>query len=558
MEKQRKTFLSYSRINKDFAIRLARELKSEGFDIWLDQLDIPAGSRWDREVERALKESEIFMIILTASSVESENVLDEIGYAIDNHKRFLPVLLEKCEVPLRLRRFQYVDFTDKSFDDGVQSAKDLLRNLIAQPTIPRMNPPSGGENRPALPKVEGALFPNTEEASGASTVQKSDKPKEGPDTATGVLRREKLEQELQFRAEEARLNKEKADLEKQLEEERSTRDRIPAAVTPKPRSRGIGMFSMALIGIIVIAASGYFLTKFRGASNLPQPTATKATSTATQRAPTLGITPSKTSAPKATSTATAMPTDTLQPTENVTVTPASLITDQEGVEMVLVPEGGFAMGSSRGEPDEQPVHIVYLDGFYIDKFEVTNASYEACVKAGSCEPPKQLYFFPESPNRTYFGNPQYANYPVIYVDWTQAKTYCEWRGARLPTEAEWEKAARGTDERTYAWGKDLTCQKANYQGCINITSEVGTYPEGVSPYGAFDMTGNVWEWVSDWYSSNYYSVSTQNNPTGPVTGQSRQVRGGSWTRYDVTAYHRSNLAATYNNFDIGIRCARDE
>lgn len=137
MENQRKTFLSYSRVNKEFAIRLAKELKAEGFDIWLDQLDIPAGSRWDREVEKALKESEIFMIILTQSSIESENVLDEIGYAIDNGKRFLPVLLEKCEVPLRLRRFQYVDFTNKDFDDGVESAKGLLRNLIAQPTIPR-------------------------------------------------------------------------------------------------------------------------------------------------------------------------------------------------------------------------------------------------------------------------------------------------------------------------------------------------------------------------------------------------------------------------------------
>jgi hypothetical protein len=137
MEKQRKTFLSYSRVIKDFALKLAQELKSEGFHVWLDQLDIQAGARWDREVEKALQESEIFMIILTKSSVESENVLDEIGYAIDNGKRFLPVLLENCDIPLRLRRFQYVDFTNKSFDDGVESAKDLLRRLIAQPTIPQ-------------------------------------------------------------------------------------------------------------------------------------------------------------------------------------------------------------------------------------------------------------------------------------------------------------------------------------------------------------------------------------------------------------------------------------
>lgn len=137
-DKQRKTFLSYSRANKDFAIKLAKELKAEGFYVWLDQLDIPAGSRWDREVEKALEECEIFMIILTKASINSENVLDEIGYAVDNGKRFLPVMLEICNVPLRLRRFQYVDFTTKNFDDGVESAKELLRSLVAQTTIPRV------------------------------------------------------------------------------------------------------------------------------------------------------------------------------------------------------------------------------------------------------------------------------------------------------------------------------------------------------------------------------------------------------------------------------------
>ena len=557
MDKQRKTFLSYSRLNKDFAIRLAKELKAEGFDIWLDQLDIPAGSRWDREVETALKESEIFMIILTSSSVGSENVLDEIGYAIDNHKRFLPVLLEKCEVPLRLRRFQYVDFTDKSFDDGVQSAKELLRSLIAQPTIPRVNPPGQAQDRPAIQQPEGPLFPKTDAEAGTPAAQTPEKPKDGPDTATGVLRREKLEQELQFRAEEARLKKEKADVEKLLEEERSTRDRMPAVPT-KPRSRGFGMFGIAVIVFLVIAASGYALTRFMRASNAPEPTPTKAIASATERIPAAEAQPSETSTSQPTSTMTEVPTDTPEPTADVTATPAFLITDDKEVEMVLVPEGEFSMGSSRGEPDEQPVHLVALDAFYIDKFEVTNKSYAACVESGSCEPPRKLFFFPESPNRAYFGNSQYDNYPVIYVDWNQAKAYCEWRGARLPTEAEWEKTARGTDERTYAWGKDLVCQKANYQGCVNLTSEVGAFPDGASPYGALDMTGNVWEWVSDWYASNYYSVSTRNNPAGPIMGQSRQVRGGSWTRFDVTAYHRANLAPTYNNFDIGIRCARDQ
>jgi hypothetical protein len=141
-ETQRKTFLSYSRINKDFALKLAKVLKSEGFHIWLDQLDIPPGARWDAEVEKALEESDIFMIIITPASAKSENVLDEIGYAIDSGKRILPVLLETATIPLRLRRFQYVDFTSKSFDEGIESARELLRTLIAQPTIPHGEVPA--------------------------------------------------------------------------------------------------------------------------------------------------------------------------------------------------------------------------------------------------------------------------------------------------------------------------------------------------------------------------------------------------------------------------------
>jgi hypothetical protein len=136
MEKQPRTFLSYSRANKDFAVRLAKELKSEGSFVWLDQLDIPVGARWDDEVHKALVECEIFLIIMTPASVASENVKDEIGYAIDNHKRIMPVLLENCEIPFRLRRLQYVDFTKKSFDNGVEAVKDLLRSLIAAPTSP--------------------------------------------------------------------------------------------------------------------------------------------------------------------------------------------------------------------------------------------------------------------------------------------------------------------------------------------------------------------------------------------------------------------------------------
>jgi hypothetical protein len=136
-QKLRRTFISYSRINKDFSLKLALELKSAGFDIWLDQLDIPIGEQWDDAIEKALEECEIFMVILTPASSISDNVKDEIGYAIDAGKRILPILLENAKVPLRLRRLQYVDFTTKSYEEGVESAKQLIRRLIEEPTIPR-------------------------------------------------------------------------------------------------------------------------------------------------------------------------------------------------------------------------------------------------------------------------------------------------------------------------------------------------------------------------------------------------------------------------------------
>lgn len=136
LQKPRRTFISYSRINKEFALELALELRNSGFDIWLDQLDIPTGSRWDDEVERALEECEIFMVILTPASSISDNVKDEIGYAIDAGKRILPILLENAKVPLRLTRFNYVDFTKKSYEEGVEGAKQLLRRLIDEPTLP--------------------------------------------------------------------------------------------------------------------------------------------------------------------------------------------------------------------------------------------------------------------------------------------------------------------------------------------------------------------------------------------------------------------------------------
>jgi len=231
-----------------------------------------------------------------------------------------------------------------------------------------------------------------------------------------------------------------------------------------------------------------------------------------------------------------------------------MIREKDGMEMVYVPAGEFSMGSEEGDSDEKPVHVVSLDAYWIDKFEVSNDQYALCVADGTCSRPSSVKSYRRD---SYYGNPAYDDYPVVYVNWNQADAYCRWAGGRLPTEAEWEKAARATDERTYPWGDAApTCSLANYAGCVGDTSEVGSYPAGASPYGAMDMAGNVWEWVADWYDSGYYGKSSLQDPTGPASGSSRVLRGGSWldAGNSVRSADRDGRNPADAYYNLGFRC----
>lgn len=223
-------------------------------------------------------------------------------------------------------------------------------------------------------------------------------------------------------------------------------------------------------------------------------------------------------------------------------------------------------------PNEVPEHDVTLAAFWMDQLEVTNAMYGLCVQAGACTLPQSL----KSQRRpSYFDNPEFKDYPVIYVTWGQAKTYCEWAGRRLPTEAEWERAGRGDDFRTFPWGENKADGLlANFNMVVGDTSRVGTYPAGASPFGVLDMAGNAAEWVSDLYSSTYNNAGTS-NPTGPAEGTtlSRVVRGGSLgdAEINLRVSKRSSVlgsdqkavpgsSAYLGSFSprIGFRCAVDE
>jgi serine/threonine protein kinase len=212
---------------------------------------------------------------------------------------------------------------------------------------------------------------------------------------------------------------------------------------------------------------------------------------------------------------------------------------------VYVPEGEFLMGSDDMDAaaDQKPAHEVYLDAFWLYQTEVTNQEYRMCIEAGSCS--GSLDRFIED------------TYPAVFINWDQAKNYCEWAGGRLPTEAEWEKAARGTDMRKYPWGdQSPNCDLANFQGCLSAASEVGRYTAGASPFGALDLAGNVWEWVSDWVDENYYSKSPMRNPPGPNDGTFKIVRGGSWTFEDegLVTSSRYWIYPDLSSSDIGFRC----
>jgi formylglycine-generating enzyme required for sulfatase activity len=267
---------------------------------------------------------------------------------------------------------------------------------------------------------------------------------------------------------------------------------------------------------------------------------------------------------------------TTVPTETALPDPSNQRTSPiDGMPQIFIPEGTFRMGGMdvRSAYDERPAHDVTLSGYWIDQLEVTNAMYMLCVRSGTCKAPQD---FKSQRRPEYFNNPEFNDYPVIYVTWGQSKAYCEWAQRRLPTEAEWEHAARGDDWRTFPWGEDkANGLLANYNMLVGDTSRVGTYPLGASPFGVLDMAGNVAEWTNDLYGGNYYETLVDAlNPTGPETSATlrRVVRGGSLGDAEINIrvpkrsavlgsdlLARPDSSAYIGEFSprIGFRCAAD-
>jgi len=243
----------------------------------------------------------------------------------------------------------------------------------------------------------------------------------------------------------------------------------------------------------------------------------------------------------------------VKPVVKIVTTPGN-----DGAPMAFVPAGTFVRGSrdGHGEPDESPRRLIYLDAFYIDQFEVTVARYRRCVEAGACGAPEQE-------KQCNWADAARTLDPVNCVSWNQSDEYCRWAGKRLPTEAEWEKAARGTDGRVYPWGAEApNCTLANfYTGshhyCRGRTVAATEYMHAASPYGAVQMAGNVYEWTADWYAKDAYARAPARNPRGPARGRHRVVRGGSWFTpgADLRVTLRGPVPPVVRFNYLGFRCA---
>jgi formylglycine-generating enzyme required for sulfatase activity len=331
----------------------------------------------------------------------------------------------------------------------------------------------------------------------------------------------------------------------------------PSTVAPAlPTTAPKNVLPLAIVAVmsvlLTLVGATWFFQSFNAPTSSP-PTEARVVAASTTE-PTKPPTEPPTESPTDTPT---RPIDTNTPVSQMPEIGPTQVSAIDGMVMVFVPQGNFPMGSadSNNEADDgqKPQHTVFLEAFWIDRTEVTNEKYKLCADKGGCQ---ALIKNSSATRELYFNNPQYSNYPVVYVSWGEARVYCKWAGRRLPTEAEWEKAARGTDGRNYPWGNN-----APDSSLLNFnstdTTPVGSYPQGASAYGGLDMVGNVWEWVSSLYWS--YPYDAGDGRENPNSTSMRVVRGGSWANTDtyVDAAFRGRFAPTIQLSGVGFRCAAD-
>lgn len=702
------TFISYSRADSGFAVRLAKDLKSASYDIWLDQLDIPTGARWDDEVEIALEACTTFMIVLSPESLESQNVKDEIGYAIDSGKNILPIKIKSGDIPFRLRRFQYVDFSNQAYEDSLREIKSLLsitghllniKEAEKQPFAEEVKPaeatpvPKAKKTKANRGEAMGSPLTSTSRSRSliigvaavivlviagilinaartnrpsivvtpsaeptVTEVPPTEQPTAKPITDTG-----QVVALSQAGPSEIFITKflESKDLEDWEHFVRGLGQRNQVTISPsndgllfnlddsdlhayyiyKPvnykdvairmkvenlgqnsnivsmvcRRTGDTWYELSLTGggewnlydyngeynplanggtalikygkstneyemlcmgnEISLRINGQLVTTFKINKDLYTQGQVGLSVSSAAVFP-IDIRLIEFEVSQASSEPVAAGGTPIPVTSGNANTPKGdnlLVSPKDGMTMVFVPAGEFTMGSDDGEVMEKPAHTVFLDAYWIDQTEVTNRMFATFLNSERAPSDALDAWFDVGDkdlhvkfiNDSWEVDAGFKDHPIIEVKWLGASAYCEWRGegTRLPTEAEWEKAARGTTENLYAWGNQINCDLANYSECVGSTVKVGSFPSNASPYGALDMAGNVMEWVADWYIEGYYENSPSANPLGPDSGQDRVIRGGSWdghTEDQVRSTYRFHLPPGESKDDGGFRCVLPE
>ena len=604
-----KIFFSYSRKDSEFVDELIGKLEARGVDVWVDRGDILAGvATWRQQIVEAIMSSQVFVIVLSPNSIASDNVTKELTLAEQHAKRVLPLVIEEVKIPpsldYQLAGLHYQTFAEGSYDENFER---LARSLgaLGVTLTPKEEPISNEIKSTPKAEVESQLPEQSPELETKSTPEI-----EPPTEGVLPLRMEEIEtpqdeepiepgpeKEAEFEPEfTIALPPIKSEVETpqsvqttelvppppvyiketstQTEEQANPLKKIPIWLW------AVGGFLSVMILII------FFGSVFGGDNQDTYSTATQEIAQELLTEPTETLV----QAPTATEGELVLPTE---PTKS---TPFPLlIKDDLGVEMVLVPASSFRMGTDRADAleecqrvnpslncdafffgDEEPVRLVSLDYYYyIDRYEVTNEHYDACVEAGVCDPP---WNFDIAPGIQYFRVATFNQYPVVNVGWDAANDFCDWRGGRLPTEAEWEKAARGVDDaRLYPWGNFLDGTNANFcdTNCGNswanqsfndgfeYTAPVGEFSASASLYGVEDMAGNVSEWVSDLYGPY---PGGEANIDSDHFGKERVRRGGSWYSLGSdtrVSWRDKNLPAPYvedPNAElgkIGFRCVLD-
>ena len=515
---EKTVFISYRRSDVYTALAVYENLKNQGYDVFFDYRSISSGD-FEQIINSNIRARAHFLIILTPTALDrcseaGDWLRREIELAIEEKRNIIPLLFKEF-------RFGTPSVSEKltgklknlSRYNGLNVHEDYFEEAMHRLRTQFLNKPLNTVLHPVSTEVQKVV--KAEQVAADEALKRSEDVKE------------LVKQAGEKPAQERQLPKPVA--AQALKSE--TTHHTPLKVIPWRLIAGIAG-GLLLITLCIWGGLMIFNNIVNGSATNTPPVRIYSSSSpdpmnvisgfATQTAMARRTnTPSKSmSTVEAFATQSAIPQLSFTPALGI----GSTMTGTDGMTLLYVPAGEFTMGSDNGEANEKPVHTVNLDAFWIDETEVTNAMYAKCVDAGICDSPGRTN---SNTHDSYYGNPEFDNYPVIYVDWNMAKTYCELANRRLPTEAEWEKAARGINGNLYPWGNGVPNNNLlNFNKVVGDTTEVGTYPYGVSPYGAYDMAGNVLEWVSSLYKS--YPYDSVDGREDLISLGTRALRGGSW------------------------------